>query len=130
MCPVVDEAHRMSAHYSSWSGEVAETKRFKLGRLLSETAHHLLLMTATLCPSACAICGCVSAACTTNPRRVRASSSHSAPSMPSATAAMKARMAAKGVQMAVWQTVALAAPATHCSSGRPSRPLLYVWFFS
>ena len=24
--------------------------------------------------------------------------------------------------MAVWQTVALAAPATHCSSGRPSRP--------
>ena len=47
MCPVVDEAHRMSAHYSSWSGEVAETKRFKLGRLLSETAHHLLLMTAT-----------------------------------------------------------------------------------
>jgi len=47
MWPVVDEAHRMSAHYSSWSGEVAETKRFKLGRLLSETAHHLLLMTAT-----------------------------------------------------------------------------------
>ena len=44
---VVDEAHRMSAHYSSWAGEVAETKRFKLGRLLSETAHHLLLMTAT-----------------------------------------------------------------------------------
>ena len=44
---VVDEAHRMSAHYSSWAGEVSETKRFKLGRLLSETAHNLLLMTAT-----------------------------------------------------------------------------------
>ena len=47
MWPVVDEAHRMSAHYSSWSGEVDKTRRFKLGRLLSETAHHLLLMTAT-----------------------------------------------------------------------------------
>lgn len=44
---VVDEAHRMSAHYSSWAGEVKETKRFKLGRLLSETAHNFLLMTAT-----------------------------------------------------------------------------------
>lgn len=44
---VVDEAHRMSAHYSSWAGEVNETKRFKLGRLLSETAHNFLLMTAT-----------------------------------------------------------------------------------
>ena len=44
---VVDEAHRMSAHYSSWSGEVDETRRFKLGRLLSETAHNFLLMTAT-----------------------------------------------------------------------------------
>ena len=44
---VVDEAHRMSAHYSSWAGEVDETKRFKLGRLLSETAHNFLLMTAT-----------------------------------------------------------------------------------
>ena len=44
---IVDEAHRMSAHYSSWSGEVDETKRFKLGRLLSETAHNFLLMTAT-----------------------------------------------------------------------------------
>ncbi|MDR2896881.1 MAG: DUF3883 domain-containing protein [Propionibacteriaceae bacterium] len=42
---VVDEAHRMSAHY--WAGEVDETKRFKLGRLLSETAQNLLLMTAT-----------------------------------------------------------------------------------
>lgn len=44
---VVDEAHRMSAHYSSWVGEVNETKRFKLGRLLSETAHNFLMMTAT-----------------------------------------------------------------------------------
>lgn len=44
---VVDEAHRMSAHYSTWAGEVDETRRFKLGRLLSETAHNYLLMTAT-----------------------------------------------------------------------------------
>ena len=44
---VVDEAHRMSAHYSSWAGEVDETKRFRLGRLLAETAHNFLLMTAT-----------------------------------------------------------------------------------
>lgn len=44
---IVDEAHRMSAHYSSWEGEVKETKRFALGRLLSETAHNYLLMTAT-----------------------------------------------------------------------------------
>lgn len=44
---VVDEAHRMSAHYSSWAGEVDETKRFRLGRLLSQTAHNFLLMTAT-----------------------------------------------------------------------------------
>lgn len=44
---IVDEAHRMSARYSSWAGEVDETKRFRLGRLLSETAHNFLLMTAT-----------------------------------------------------------------------------------
>jgi len=44
---IVDEAHRMSAHYSSWEGEVAETRRFRLGRLLSQTAHNFLLMTAT-----------------------------------------------------------------------------------
>lgn len=44
---VVDEAHRMSAHFSNWAGEVDETKRFRLGRQLSETAHNLLLMTAT-----------------------------------------------------------------------------------
>lgn len=44
---VVDEAHRMSARYSSWAGEIDETKRFQLGRVLSETAHNFLLMTAT-----------------------------------------------------------------------------------
>lgn len=44
---VVDEAHRMSARYESWIGEVKETARFELGRMLSETAQHFLLMTAT-----------------------------------------------------------------------------------
>lgn len=44
---IVDEAHRMSARYSSWAGEIDETRRFRLGRLLSRTAHNLLLMTAT-----------------------------------------------------------------------------------
>jgi len=44
---VVDEAHRMSAHYSSWAGEVKGTKRFALGQVLSRTAHNFLLMTAT-----------------------------------------------------------------------------------
>jgi superfamily II DNA or RNA helicase len=44
---VVDEAHRMSAHFSSWGGEVKETKRFVLGRTLSSVARNLLLMTAT-----------------------------------------------------------------------------------
>jgi len=42
---IVDEAHRMSAHF--WGGEIDETKRFRLGRLLSGTAENLLLMTAT-----------------------------------------------------------------------------------
>ena len=42
---VVDEAHKMSAHYIS--GEVKETKRYKLGRLAGSVARHLLLMTAT-----------------------------------------------------------------------------------
>jgi superfamily II DNA or RNA helicase len=42
---VVDEAHRMSAHY--WGQEMKETKRFQLGKLLSETAQNFLLMTAT-----------------------------------------------------------------------------------
>jgi superfamily II DNA or RNA helicase len=44
---IVDEAHRMSAHYSSWKGEPKETRRFKLGRLLSNQTVNLLLMTAT-----------------------------------------------------------------------------------
>lgn len=44
---VVDEAHRMSAHFSSWGGEVKETKRFALGKLLSEISRNFLLMTAT-----------------------------------------------------------------------------------
>lgn len=44
---IVDEAHRMSAHYSTWMGDVETTKRFALGRVLSETAHNFLLMTAT-----------------------------------------------------------------------------------
>ncbi|MCL2784842.1 MAG: SNF2-related protein [Propionibacteriaceae bacterium] len=42
---VVDEAHRMSAHF--WSKDIKKTKRFKLGKLLSETAQNFLLMTAT-----------------------------------------------------------------------------------
>jgi SNF2 family DNA or RNA helicase len=44
---VVDEAHRMSAHFSSWGGETKETKRFALGRALGEVARNFLLMTAT-----------------------------------------------------------------------------------
>lgn len=42
---VVDEAHKMSASF--FSGEVKETKRYKLGKLLSQLTRHLLLMTAT-----------------------------------------------------------------------------------
>jgi superfamily II DNA or RNA helicase len=42
---IVDEAHKMSAHYIS--GEVKETKRYKLGRLAGSVTRHLLLMTAT-----------------------------------------------------------------------------------
>ncbi|MDP8927033.1 MAG: DEAD/DEAH box helicase, partial [Actinomycetota bacterium] len=42
---VVDEAHKMSAHYTG--GEVKETKRYKLGRLAGSVTRHLLLMTAT-----------------------------------------------------------------------------------
>lgn len=42
---IVDEAHRMSA---SWfSGELKTSKRYELGKLLSERARHFLLMTAT-----------------------------------------------------------------------------------
>jgi len=42
---VVDEAHRMGAHY--FSGKLEKTKRFQLGELLGGIARHLLLMTAT-----------------------------------------------------------------------------------
>ncbi|MBM7367770.1 helicase-related protein [Gordonia hydrophobica] len=44
---VVDEAHRMSASWQGWDGEVKETERFKLGRVLGGVARNLLLMTAT-----------------------------------------------------------------------------------
>ncbi|RBY88240.1 helicase [Blastococcus sp. TBT05-19] len=42
---VVDEAHRMSAHY--FGGELKTTKRYQLGQLLGRVTRHLLLMTAT-----------------------------------------------------------------------------------
>jgi superfamily II DNA/RNA helicase len=42
---VVDEAHRMGAHY--FGGKLEKTKRFLLGELLGRIARHLLLMTAT-----------------------------------------------------------------------------------
>lgn len=42
---VVDEAHRMSAHY--FGDEVKETKRFQLGKVLGASTRHFLLMTAT-----------------------------------------------------------------------------------
>jgi superfamily II DNA or RNA helicase len=42
---VVDEAHRMGAHY--FGGKLEKTKRFLLGELLGDVARHLLLMTAT-----------------------------------------------------------------------------------
>lgn len=42
---VVDEAHKMSAHY--FGNELKETKRYKLGKLLGSITRHLLLMTAT-----------------------------------------------------------------------------------
>ncbi len=42
---VVDEAHRMSAHY--YGAELKATKRYELGRLLGRITRHLLLMTAT-----------------------------------------------------------------------------------
>jgi superfamily II DNA or RNA helicase len=42
---VVDEAHRMSAHY--FGGELKTTRRYELGRRLGQVARHLLLMTAT-----------------------------------------------------------------------------------
>jgi superfamily II DNA or RNA helicase len=42
---VVDEAHRMGAHY--YGNEVTKTKRFQLGEVLRDHTRHLLLMTAT-----------------------------------------------------------------------------------
>lgn len=42
---VVDEAHRMGAHY--FGTKLEKTKRFLLGELLGEITRHLLLMTAT-----------------------------------------------------------------------------------
>ena len=42
---VCDEAHKMSA--TMWGGEIKYTKRFLLGRLLSNIAQHFLLLTAT-----------------------------------------------------------------------------------
>ncbi|MEA3412887.1 MAG: helicase-related protein [Pseudomonadota bacterium] len=42
---VVDEAHKMSAHYSG--NKISETGRFKLGKLLGSVTRHFLLMTAT-----------------------------------------------------------------------------------
>ena len=42
---VVDEAHKMAAHYTG--GEIKETKRYKLGRLAGSLARHFVLMTAT-----------------------------------------------------------------------------------
>jgi len=42
---VVDEAHKMGAHY--WGGEVETTLLYELGELLSEKSRHFLTMTAT-----------------------------------------------------------------------------------
>ena len=42
---VVDEAHKMSAHY--YGREFKPTGRFKLGQILGKNTRHLLLMTAT-----------------------------------------------------------------------------------
>ncbi|MGQ9815950.1 MAG: helicase-related protein, partial [Candidatus Roseilinea sp.] len=42
---ISDEAHKMSASF--FGGEVKETKRYKLGKLLSGITRHFLLMTAT-----------------------------------------------------------------------------------
>jgi superfamily II DNA or RNA helicase len=42
---IVDEAHRMGAHY--FGGKLEKTKRFQLGEMLGSIARHLLLMTAT-----------------------------------------------------------------------------------
>lgn len=42
---VVDEAHRLSAHF--FGDEVRKTKKYQLGEVLGATTRHLLLMTAT-----------------------------------------------------------------------------------
>jgi len=42
---VIDEAHRMGAHY--FGTEVTKTKRYQLGEVLRDRTRHLLLMTAT-----------------------------------------------------------------------------------
>jgi SNF2 family DNA or RNA helicase len=42
---VVDEAHRMAAHW--FGAEVKETRRYRLGRLLGSITRHFLLLTAT-----------------------------------------------------------------------------------
>ena len=42
---VVDEAHRMAAHY--FAGKLEKTRRFELGELLGSITRHFLLMTAT-----------------------------------------------------------------------------------
>lgn len=42
---VVDEAHKMSAHYRG--DEITRTKRYRLGQKLGQITRHLLLMTAT-----------------------------------------------------------------------------------
>ncbi|MCL4237392.1 MAG: DEAD/DEAH box helicase [Anaerolineae bacterium] len=42
---ICDEAHKLSASF--FGGELKETKRYKLGRLLSSLTRHFLLMTAT-----------------------------------------------------------------------------------
>ncbi len=42
---VVDEAHRMAAHY--YGNELTTTRRYELGRLLARITRHFLLMTAT-----------------------------------------------------------------------------------
>jgi len=42
---VVDEAHRMAAHF--WGDEIRKTMRYQLGEILGAAAQHLLLMTAT-----------------------------------------------------------------------------------
>ena len=42
---VVDEAHRMAAHF--WGNEIKKTMRYQLGEIVGAAAQHLLLMTAT-----------------------------------------------------------------------------------